>query len=286
MKDVGGSVGLYGGKQCYNFLHDQITVIDLLNNIPGNMGGRKERPLSKLGLRDRVVSSELHQQILTFQGANGLVTDGHIDPGRSTIRKLNQLSGVDPRPGIEIVVEKAIGALPAYIDKTIRALSQFILSTEPSSNTELAADAVTRFFRYDPTAFGSQGNTAAVLAKYAVLRTSVGSVKGDLHINSPGKEAHNLNQSGDRVTAAYAVLSDEPDEKAGMYINPSQFEPLNELRRTGIILHEMCHFFLQMPDDRDPRQFPALENIAGTVQSYDLTAFQINFGQFFRPDIK
>jgi hypothetical protein len=53
MKDVGGSVGIYSGKQCYNFLRDQITVIDLLNSIPGSMGGRRERPLSTTGLRHR-----------------------------------------------------------------------------------------------------------------------------------------------------------------------------------------------------------------------------------------
>jgi hypothetical protein len=43
-------------------------------------------------------------------------------------------------------------------------------------------------------------------------------------------------------------MGDEPDEKAGIYINPSSFQPLNELRRTGIILHQMCHFYLQMPE--------------------------------------
>jgi hypothetical protein len=77
-----------------------------------------------------------------------------------------------------------------------------------------------------------------------------------------------------------------PDEKAGIYINPSGFEPLNELRRTGILLHEMCHFYLQMVEDRDPREFSAHQNITGTVASYDWTSFQINFGRLFREDVK
>jgi predicted SprT family Zn-dependent metalloprotease len=126
----------------------------------------------------------------------------------------------------------------------------------------------------------------AIVGQYRRLQQALNSLKADLNINDLAKDLKSQSEGGEKATAAYAILSDTPDEKAGIYINPSAFEPLNELRRTGILLHEMCHFYLQMPEDRDPRRFSALQNIIGTVQSYDLTAFQINFGRLFREDIK
>jgi hypothetical protein len=111
------------------------------------------------------------------------------------------------------------------------------------------------------------------------------SLKADLNINDLAKDLKSQSKGGEKATAAYAILSDTPDEKAGIYINPSVFEPLNELRRTGILLHEMCHFYLQMAEDRDPREFSAHQDITGTVASYDWTAFQINFGRLFREDV-
>jgi peptidoglycan hydrolase-like protein with peptidoglycan-binding domain len=289
-RNIKASVGMINGRQCYNLVEDQVTVIELLNSIPASNGGRREDPLpdARSGLRQGVVSSNLHKQILQFQRRHSLSIDGHVDPGFATIGKLNALANTDPRPGITIAVEKAVDQLPHYIDTAIRALLELVpLGAQgQSSLSELAGDALRRFFRSDPATSAGQGEVLFIIGRYRTLRQALNALKSDLNINDPVKDLKSQSEAGDKATAAYAVMSDNTDEKAGIYINPSAFEPLNELRRTGILLHEMCHFYLQMPEDRDPRRFSALQNIIGTVQSYDLTAFQINFGRLFREDIK
>lgn len=98
-----------------------------------------------------------------------------------------------------------------------------------------------------------KGEIVAIVGQYRRLQQALNSLKADLNINDLAKDLKSQSEGGEKATAAYAILSDTPDEKAGIYINSSVFEPLNELRRTGILLHEMCHFYLQMAEDRAPR---------------------------------
>jgi hypothetical protein len=96
MPNIRGSVGMYAGKQCYNFRTDQHTVQDLLNRIPeakGGAGGSLKDPIV-----DRKISRNLLDAILRFQRANRCVTDGHVDPDQQTIRLLNQIVAETPKP--------------------------------------------------------------------------------------------------------------------------------------------------------------------------------------------
>jgi hypothetical protein len=95
MASISASVGRYanGTKECYNVLSDQVTVINLLNQIPQAQGGSKESPFSTQGLRWGVSPPGLYDAILAFQSQNaGLSVDGHVDPGGGTIAKLTQLA--------------------------------------------------------------------------------------------------------------------------------------------------------------------------------------------------
>jgi hypothetical protein len=95
MADIGASVGKFGGgRQCFNFAHDQRIVQQLLNQIPvaqGGAGGLLRAPIV-----DRLVSAALHEAILKFQRVNHCSVDGHVDPFEKTIRLMNQLAGTSP----------------------------------------------------------------------------------------------------------------------------------------------------------------------------------------------
>jgi hypothetical protein len=133
----------------------------LLNSIPASNGGRKEDPLpdTQSRLRQGVVSSDVHNQILQFQRRHRLSIDGHVDPGLATIGKLNALANIDPRPGSTIAVEKAIAQLPRYIHTAIGGLLELgpLGAQGQSSLSELSSDAFRRFFRSDPSTIVGQG---------------------------------------------------------------------------------------------------------------------------------
>ncbi len=95
---IKASVGIAGGKQCYNVVSDQLIIIDLLNSIPVANGGCREKRLSGAP-RWGVCSGALHSAIVAFQSANGLSVDGHVDPGGRMIQKLNLLSLLHQDPG-------------------------------------------------------------------------------------------------------------------------------------------------------------------------------------------
>ena len=45
MPDIKASVGIANGKQCYNTVQDQTTVIGMLNRLAGFSGGTQDNPL-------------------------------------------------------------------------------------------------------------------------------------------------------------------------------------------------------------------------------------------------
>jgi hypothetical protein len=93
--DVQYSVGKYanGTRQCPNTVKDQELVISLLNAIDSAKGGTKEKPLTGKPIHG-ICSAALYAAIVNFQSKQmGLVVDGHIDPGKSTIKRLNLLAG-------------------------------------------------------------------------------------------------------------------------------------------------------------------------------------------------
>ena len=98
---------MINGRHCRNRVDDQGVVMDLLNEIPISQGGTMERnggtklwgaPVAGLA------SPELHQAILTFQRTNrheGLLLDGHVDPGQACIRLMNRLAAAPREDEIE-----------------------------------------------------------------------------------------------------------------------------------------------------------------------------------------
>src|ERR1051325_10960169 len=91
MAGITASVGIHNGKPCYNVLEDQKTITNLLNAIPRSQGGAEGSLPAPTSWG--IVSSSLHQAILTFQRWHKLSVDGHIDPKGSAIGLLNRLAG-------------------------------------------------------------------------------------------------------------------------------------------------------------------------------------------------
>ncbi|MCB1020780.1 MAG: peptidoglycan-binding protein [Acidobacteria bacterium] len=85
------AVGIRRGVQCKNWAADQLQVISLLTRIPAERGGasgiRFKQP------RDGVCDSSLFEAIQRFQQANGLGSDGVVDPGGPTLRALRRGPG-------------------------------------------------------------------------------------------------------------------------------------------------------------------------------------------------
>lgn len=96
---ISASVGIHGGKQCYNVVRDQETIRDLLNAIPRSEGGAEGSLSGPISWG--IASHALHSAILTFQRWQKLSVDGHIDPKGNAIRVMNRLvSGTGPTPTV------------------------------------------------------------------------------------------------------------------------------------------------------------------------------------------
>jgi hypothetical protein len=92
---IDASVGLYrnGTKQCYNLPKDQLRIanlLDLIGTQDGGTDGNLQMTIQKL--QWGVVDLRLEQAIQTFQKKQFGFTDGHVDPGEKTIRKLEELA--------------------------------------------------------------------------------------------------------------------------------------------------------------------------------------------------
>ncbi len=96
LRYIQASVGIAGGRQCYNNVADQMIVQDLIDSIPFAMGGRMGDMGGWAMPRAGYCAPDLHQAILRFQQMNrnlGLSVDGHIDPGGKGIMTLNAFAG-------------------------------------------------------------------------------------------------------------------------------------------------------------------------------------------------
>ena len=93
---IQASVGMHdnGAKNCYNLAKDIQTVVKLLNFIVETDGGTSSHPLSP-----SASPVQLSRAIQHFQqtqndlgGTPRLSVDGHVDPGQSTLARLNQIA--------------------------------------------------------------------------------------------------------------------------------------------------------------------------------------------------
>jgi hypothetical protein len=105
--DFKASVGKFGipKRECYNTVSDQEMVRILLNAVPIRYGGRynPNDPTRQLtgDLKWGKVRNDLYAAIVDFQKnpnnrAEGLITDGHIDPHEKTIKRLLYLANWQP----------------------------------------------------------------------------------------------------------------------------------------------------------------------------------------------
>jgi len=96
---IDASVGTYrnGTKQCYNLPKDQLRIANLLDLIGSADGGTDGTLLLTMQkLRYGVVELRLEQAIQTFQKKQFGFSDGHVDPGEKTIRRLEELAFRNP----------------------------------------------------------------------------------------------------------------------------------------------------------------------------------------------
>lgn len=122
LRYIQASVGIAGGRQCYNNVADQMIVQDLIDSIPFGMGGRMGDMGGWVMPRAGYCAPDLHQAIIRFQQMNrnlGLSVDGHIDPGGKGIVTLNALAGggsPNPNPS------GPTGSQGIYIDQILDSL--------------------------------------------------------------------------------------------------------------------------------------------------------------------
>lgn len=90
LDSLNGPVGIRNGVQVSNFAVDQNLVISYLNQIPVANGGTlfPSGPLRFKATRNGFCDPPLADLIRKFQQANGLGSDGVVDPGGSTMRAL------------------------------------------------------------------------------------------------------------------------------------------------------------------------------------------------------
>ena len=149
MSAISASVGRHsnGRVQCHNLPADQATVIGLLNKIPQSQGGTREKPITE-SPRWGIASDELYRAIVTFQSANRLAVDGHIDPGQAALRKLDELaSRAGPPLGVPSAdLPEAIRRNPDYVERRVYGVGilflggPFRLDLDPNAARSLAMD--------------------------------------------------------------------------------------------------------------------------------------------------
>jgi hypothetical protein len=99
---IQASVGkhLHATKQCYNLPNDQLRVANLLDLIGSDQGGTNGALLLNLPqIRWGIVDERLYRAIQVFQTKQFGFSDGHVDPGEKTIRKLEELAFATPPAG-------------------------------------------------------------------------------------------------------------------------------------------------------------------------------------------
>lgn len=121
---IDGPVGLRNNtQQVTNFERDQKKIAALLGKIPAAQGGQKESwaALPPLLGRDRNCTRQLANAILVFQSywkVMGVlqVADGVVEPGRSSLQKMNELAdGTAPVPGAKAFVHCIYNLIPRAI---------------------------------------------------------------------------------------------------------------------------------------------------------------------------
>jgi hypothetical protein len=171
MSVISASVGkLESGGQCYNVVADQNIVIGLLNSIGRAQGGRREQPVPG-NPRWGVASPDLHAAILQFQRTNRLSVDGHIDPGQTALRRLDELAS-QPSPLTSVRTSdlpEAIRRNPDYVERRVQGVG--ILGLGGPFRLDLGLDArmmPTRSFFMDRSRFNLRSDPFAGNAEIAL----------------------------------------------------------------------------------------------------------------------
>ena len=89
----------YGAKQCYNLPKDQLHVANLLDLVGKDQGGTDGALLLGLdSFRWGLANEQLYKAIQVFQNKQFGSSDGHVDPGEKTIRRLEALAFAQDAP--------------------------------------------------------------------------------------------------------------------------------------------------------------------------------------------
>lgn len=98
---IDASIGKHhsGAVQCYNLPKDQLRVANLLDLVPTSQGGTAGALMLSLDkIRWGIVDERLYRAIQVFQRQQFGTTDGHVDPGQRTIRKLEEMAFPNDAP--------------------------------------------------------------------------------------------------------------------------------------------------------------------------------------------
>lgn len=161
MEKIDASVGIAGGKQCYNVPKDQEAIQRLLVQIPVSQGGcmGKSWKPAMWG----ICAQDLADAIRKFQEINraklAFAPDGHVDPNGSTLDLLNSMASGTPAPATPTttgltqsalamkVTGHAINWCQAAID-AIRAYG-LVFATGSQDDNSVTAKALNIHFHLD-----------------------------------------------------------------------------------------------------------------------------------------
>lgn len=82
-----------GERQCQNFVRDQQTVINLLNHIPDEIGGRRIAGGLDGPIKSGICSDALYRAIMRFEIMNyPRLPNGFIEPDGAMLKDMEKLA--------------------------------------------------------------------------------------------------------------------------------------------------------------------------------------------------
>jgi hypothetical protein len=261
------SVGVANGKQCYNTLRDQNIVIDLLNRIPGSLGGTAENPLSQ-ATHWGVCPPRLHRVIYDFQLRHRLSADGHVDPGEATIKKLNELANANNSltddDTNKLIMDK-ITPLLLPVQNDVRftgmSISAYLLFMRSGLDTGMfdlqrTKDLVDKYFHISTLSKDRQVHFLVA------IKDVLSRISWTVMRFAPAAEGVSFEKAKDDGAGETGILA---YTKSGTEISRIRIKPYamtnNDVENKNIIIHESAHYMT--PGLKDYMYAPDRLGIAG-----------------------
>ena len=276
---IDGPVGLRNrAQQVANFERDQEKIKSLLVSIPESQGGKKEKwtAMPPLLGPDGNCTKQLADAIWEFQSfwkaRGGLqVADGVVDPGKNSIRKMNELAAGTPvapvppaPPAISPLMQRVHNLLPRMIERQRSALNLLawgrIAIDFPNTNefNKGALGLIDRCFKIRQ-AFGFTESTrkeqwkrdiATVAGVYANGLVFLGEPNAKAYFHEVG-EAETVRACG-KTANAYTNPGtfSEKNPARGIWVNRDKCTSQNDNWLLDALTHELAHFCGPLPSNQ------------------------------------